>query len=111
MKTLLIVFIVLFCAHHASAQLQLDQKKVDAIESLVSTGLLKFDYELDKAWVSPAVWDGYNVDGKAAFTEYCALYIRYKTKNRDQQASVDLFDYKSGKKIAQYGWLGFKIID
>jgi hypothetical protein len=111
MNKISLCFILLFITIKVFSQnAQLDQKKVDAIETLVSNKLLKFDYDLEKAWVSPAVWAQYNVDGKNSFTQLCALYIRYRQKERDKNPAIDLFDYNTGKQIASYGPIrGFRL--
>lgn len=107
---LTVLFITLSTAFALSQSL--DQGKVQAIEKLISQKLLKFDAELDKAWVSPAVWNQYNIDGKENFTTYCALYIRYKRRETNLKPSLDLYDYQSGKKIAEYSSIwGFSIED
>lgn len=94
------------------AQQSLDQSKVNAIESLIKMGAMKFDYDLDKAWISPGVWKQYNVDGKENFTIYSALYIRYKQRDPKSTPMIDLYDYSSGKHLASYGPIrGFRIMD
>lgn len=97
-----------------SAQtISLDQKKIAAIETLVEKKLLKFDYELERAWISPSVWDQYNVDGKQSFTILCAMYIKHRKRDRsDKHPVLDLYDYNKGKQIASFGPIaGFRIFN
>lgn len=110
-KLFSITALLLFLSTVAVYSQSLDQGKISAIEELISKQMLKFDYELDKAWVSPVVWNQYNVDGKENFTLFCARYIRHRQKST-VKPSVDLYDYQSGKKIAEYSILwGFSIED
>lgn len=113
MKYFFTFFLLSFIICSIQAQeVKLDQNKVNAIETLVKEKHLKFDYDLDKAWVSPVVWNQYNVDGKESFSKLCALYIRYKQKDSKSSPSLDLYDYNSGKQIASYGPIrGFRIIN
>ncbi len=89
----------------------MDAKKIEAIEELIASELLKIEISTDKAWVSPSVWNAYNIEGKETFTFYCAQYIRYKERSSNKP-SVDLYDFNSGKKIAEYSpiW-GFSVED
>lgn len=106
------LILVLFIGSIHAQEVRLDQNKVNAIETLIKEKHLKFDYELDKAWVSPVVWNQYNVDGKESFTKLCALYIRYKQKDSKSTPVLDMYDYNSGKQIASYGPIrGFRIIN
>lgn len=109
-KFLIILFFCFSIALVSHAQHSLDQKKIDAIEQLVQMGSLKFDYELDKAWIAPAIWNQYNIDAKENVAIYCSLYIRYKQNDRKTSPMVDMYDYKSGKHLASYGpIMGFRI--
>tara|TARA_R110002074_G_scaffold156296_1_gene312489 strand:+ start:610 stop:960 length:351 start_codon:yes stop_codon:yes gene_type:complete len=113
MKKIAFIFSISFllCLGNISAQnVVLDDKKVAAIESLVENKLLKFDYELEKAWVSPTVWTQYNLDGKQSFTILCAMYIKHRKRDRsDKHPVLDLYDYNNGKRIASFGPLaGFR---
>lgn len=113
-KVFLFTVIVVFYFTNLSAQtVSLDQNKISAIETLIEKKLLKFDYELERAWVSPSVWNQYNVDGKQSFTILCAMYVKYRNRDRsDKHPVLDLYDYKSGKQIASFGPIaGFRIFN
>lgn len=110
-KLFTIITFLLISSISFAQQTKLDQKKVNAIETLVKQQLLKFNYELDKVYVAPSVWNQYNIDGKESFTKLCAIYLRYKQNDRYNSPSLDLFDYNTGKKLASYGpILGFRIV-
>ncbi|MFN3802351.1 hypothetical protein [Belliella pelovolcani] len=111
MKTLFTIIIILVSSISHAQEVKLDQNKINAIETLVKEKLLKFDYELDKVYVSPNVWSQYNVEGKETFTKLCAIYLRYKQNDKKNSPGLDLFDYNTGKKIATYGSIrGFRIV-
>jgi hypothetical protein len=112
--TVSILLLYFLCNYQIVAQtVSLDTNKINAIETLVEKGLLKFDFSLNKAWVSPSVWKQYNVDGKESFTVLCALYTKHRKKDTSNSyPEIDLFDYNSGKQIASLGSIrGFRILN
>jgi hypothetical protein len=113
MKKLFYLSILFFLPLVTSAQdYQLTTEKAKVIEDLVKDGYMKFDLELDKAWVSPGIWNQWNVDEKELLTTYAALFIRYKQRDSKSTPMIDLFDYKSGRQVASYGPIrGFRIIN
>lgn len=111
---LLIFATIYFWSTSAFSQnMVLDQAKISAIETLVEKKLLKFDFSLDKAWISPSVWNQYNIDGKQSFSVLCAMYIKHRKGNKtDSHPVIDVYDYNNGKHLASFGPLrGFKIIN
>ncbi len=114
MKKLLILVTVFFGTYALvlaqNQQLPPESKKV--ITDLIKDGYMKIDYDLDKAWISPRMWHGWNVDEKELVTFVTSMYIRNYQKDSKTPPMVDMYDYKSGKHLASYGPLrGFKIIN
>jgi len=111
-KLTLLVFLIIGVSSLSKGQnYQLTSDKVKIIEDLVTDGYMKFDYELQKAYIKPSIWNSWNVDQKELVTIYFAMYIRNKNRGGDEQPVVDVYDYMSGKRIAGYGYFGFKIYD
>jgi hypothetical protein len=110
-NALILVSVFLFFFSKNSFSQSMDAEKVAAVEELIARKLLKIEISTDKAWVSPSVWNSYNIEGKETFTFYCAQYIRYKERSSNKP-SLDLYDFNSGKKIAEYSpiW-GFSVED
>ncbi|MEX2592930.1 MAG: hypothetical protein WD426_09145 [Anditalea sp.] len=103
----LAISFIMFYGNIIAQTISLDQGKITAIETLVEKTLLKFDYSLEKAWVSPSVWDQYNIDGKKSFTILCAMYVKHRNRDKsDKHPVIDIYDYKNGKYIASFGPIG-----
>lgn len=67
----------------------------------------KIDNSPHRMYVDRYIWDNINIDMKRDFTEKAGLYFAMKENSSNDM--VEIYDYVSGKKLAQMGLTGFKV--
>ena len=79
-----------------------------AVNDLREMGFVKkINLEARKAWVDMGMWQIANAEQKESFTKTLALYCGHVANSTTY--FIDIFDWSSGKKIAKYDSLGFKV--
>jgi hypothetical protein len=80
----------------------------EVIPNLYVSGLLKkLEPNVRRAYVNPILWNALNVDQKRFFSGCMADYVHKQTQ---WSASIEVYDYQSGKKLAENDNVyGFKV--
>jgi len=118
MKTKILIFILSSVILFVACESEVPQQSVDepinweAIEQLVTKltneGLIKkIGFRERKAWIDSAAWVLINAEAKETLTKTLAFYCGYKDKSFSY--FIDIMDWQSGKKLAKYNSLGFKV--
>ena len=116
--TILLTSLIIFaCLEEPTARekkIQKAEETVDwvmiekSVKDLIEIGLIKkINAESKEAWVDHYQWTIINVEMKETFTKTLAFYCG--RKKGDSLYYVDILDWSSGKKLAHYGSLGFKV--
>lgn len=78
------------------------------VKDFLEVGFVKkIDIEARKAWVDMNMWHLANAEQKEMFTRTLAFYCGHETNSSTY--FIDVFDWSSGRKIAKYDALGFKV--
>ncbi len=87
----------------------LAKKSVGMVEKLIDGGFVKkVTPELNKAYVDVFLWSSADIVKKKAMGRALAYYCGYKKGTNLNW--VEIYDWKSGKKIAKYSQaMGFKV--
>jgi hypothetical protein len=70
------------------------------VDNLIANKIVKVNYEVNKAFVDPGVWNAFDIDQKTKLGILLGLYCSYK--NRDKDKSCTIYDLVSGKKLAKW---------
>ena len=87
----------------------IDWETIDrVVKKLTEEGLIKkIDFEARNAWIDPVGWMLIDAEAKENLARTIAYYCAHKAG--DQIYFSGLYDGQSGKKIAKYDALGFKV--
>ena len=84
------------------------QKIGEIVKNLTETGLIKkLDLGARSVWVDTTGWTLIDAEMKETLTRTIAYHCAHKAG--DQTYFADVYDWQSGKKVAKYDALGFKV--
>lgn len=88
---------------------QEDKDKLEKfVDSMIEDGTIqKLDAQHHKVYLNPYTWSQIDVEIKEIITINMASYCKLKSTHDNMW--VEIYDFQSGKILAKYGALGFKV--
>ena len=108
--TAIIVILIAICTSDPASEKErvLNQDQVALLEKMKKEEYLRIESNLNKAYISPIIWNGLDAKGKEDFSAVIAIHCGNAKNNKSYWAEI--FDKQSGKKLAKYSFSwGFKV--